>query len=33
MNDITAFFVFLKYCLGNKWNMSSAVIGVDWFIA
>ena len=31
MNDITAFFAFLKYCLGNKGNnMSRVVIGMDW---
>ena len=30
MNDITAFFDFLKYCLGNKGNMSRMVAGMDW---
>ena len=30
MNDITAFFDFLKYCLGNKGNMSRMVTGMDW---
>ena len=31
MNDITAFFAFLKYCLGSKGNnMSRVVIGMDW---
>ena len=30
MNDITAFFAFLKYCLGYKENMSRVVAGMDW---
>ena len=30
MNDITAFFAFLKYCLGNKGNMSRVVDSMDW---
>lgn len=30
MNDITAFFAFLKYCLGSKENMSRVIIGMDW---
>ena len=30
MNDITAFFAFLKYCLGNKRNMSMVIAGMDW---
>ena len=30
MNDITAFFAFLKYCLGYKENMSKIVAGMDW---
>ena len=30
MNDITAFFAFLKYCLGYKGNMSRMVAGMDW---
>ena len=30
MNDITAFFVFLKYCLGSKENMSKVIAGMDW---
>ena len=30
MNDITAFFAFLKYCLGYKENMSRVVAGIDW---
>ena len=30
MNDITAFFAFLKYCLGYKGNMSKIVAGMDW---
>ena len=30
MNDITAIFAFLKYCLGNKRNMSSMIAGMDW---
>ena len=30
MNDITAFFAFLKYCLGYKENMSRMVAGMDW---
>ena len=30
MNDITAFFAFLKYCFGYKGDMSSVVAGMDW---
>ena len=30
MNDITAFFAFLKYCLGYKENMSKIIAGMDW---
>ena len=30
MNNITAIFAFLKYCLGNKRNMSRVVAGMDW---
>ena len=30
MNDITAIFAFLKYCLGNKKNMSRVIAGMDW---
>ena len=30
MNDITAFFAFLKYCLGYKENMSRVITGMDW---
>ena len=30
MNDITAFFAFLRYCLGYKENMSKIVAGMDW---
>ncbi len=30
MNDITAIFAFLKYCLGYKRNMSRMVAGMDW---
>ena len=30
MNDITAFFAFLKYCLGNKGDMSRVIAGMDW---
>ena len=30
MNDIIAFFAFLKYCLGNKGNMSRVIAGMDW---
>ena len=30
MNDITAFFAFLKYCLGNKRNMSRVIAGMEW---
>ena len=30
MNDITAFFAFLKYCLGSKENMSRMIAGMDW---
>ena len=30
MNDITAIFDFLKYCLGSKGDMSRMVAGMDW---
>ena len=30
MNDITAFFAFLKYCLGYKVNMSRVIAGMNW---
>ena len=30
MNDITACFAFLKYCLGSKENMSRVITGMDW---
>ena len=30
MNDITAFFAFLRYCLGCKGNMSRVIAGMDW---
>lgn len=30
MNDIAAFFAFLKYCLGYKGNMSKIVAGMNW---
>ena len=30
MNDITAFFAFLKYCLGYKEDMSRVIVGMDW---
>ena len=30
MNDITACFAFLKYCLGYKEDMSRVVAGMDW---
>ena len=30
MNDITAFFAFLRYCLGYKMDMSRVVAGMDW---
>ena len=30
MNDITAFFAFLKYCLGSKKDMSRVIAGMDW---
>ena len=30
MNDITAFFAFLKYCLGYKGNISRVVDRMDW---
>ena len=30
MNDITAFFAFLKYCLGYKGNMSRVMASMDW---
>lgn len=29
MNDITAIFAFLKYCLGSKENMSRMGAGMD----
>ena len=30
MNDITAIFAFLKYCLGRKEDMSRVITGMDW---
>ena len=30
MNDITAFFAFLKYCLGYKETMSRVIAGMNW---
>ena len=30
MNDITAIFAFLKYCLGYKGDMSRVITGMDW---
>ena len=30
MNDITAFFAFLRYCLGYKRDMSRVVAGMNW---
>lgn len=30
MNDITAFFAFLKYCLGYKGDISRVVAGMNW---
>ena len=30
MNEITAFFAFLRYSLGKKENMSRMVAGMDW---
>ena len=30
MNDITAIFAFLKFCLGYKRNMSRMIAGMDW---
>ena len=30
MNDITAIFAFLKYCLGSKEDMSMVIAGMDW---
>ena len=30
MNDITAFFAFMRYCLGYKRNISNVVVGMDW---
>ena len=30
MNDIIAFFAFLKYCLGSKEDMSMVIAGMDW---
>ena len=30
MNDITAFFAFMRYCLGYKRNISNVVAGMDW---
>ena len=30
MNDITAFFAFLKYCLGSKEDMSRMIAGMNW---
>ena len=32
MNDITACFAFLKYCLGYKEDMSRVIAGMDWQI-
>ena len=29
MNDITAIFAFLKYCLGSKEDMSRVITGMD----
>ena len=30
MNDITAIFAFLKYCLESKEDMSRVITGMDW---
>lgn len=30
MNDITAIFAFLKYCLESKEDMSRVIAGMDW---
>ena len=30
MNDITAFFAFLKYCLGSKGDVSRVIAGMNW---
>ena len=30
MNDITAIFAFLKYCLGSKEDMSRVIAGMNW---
>ena len=30
MNDITAFFAFLRYSLGYKGNISRVIAGMDW---
>ena len=30
MNDITAFFAFLRYCLGYKGDMSRVIAGINW---
>ena len=30
MNDITAIFAFLKYCLGSKSDVSKVIAGMDW---
>lgn len=30
MNDITAIFAFLKYCLGSKEDMSRVIACMDW---
>ena len=30
MNDITAIFAFLKYCLGSKENMSRVIACMNW---
>ena len=30
MNDITAIFAFLKYCLGSKEDMSKVIAGMNW---
>lgn len=32
MNDIAAFFAFLKYCLESKENMSRVVAVMDWLM-
>lgn len=30
MNEITAFFAFLRCCLGGKDNMSNVIANIDW---